>query len=1671
MKYLAAAFLTALLLVTAAPLQAQTITNTARASWQQGGITQATSSNEVGIEVVDFAAEITTYHPSRHADRTISVKRSSCAGEIIPFSSADAAPPTEMPLQRSAIIKVGELLVFTIVAPQGNRNPDARDAILVTITSAGGDEETLTIYETGNDTGEFAGAIQTVGIPPQPVSGDCRLSVHAGETVSVELKNSDGRAMVRASVSVLADPFGIVFDSRTGDPVDGTRITLFDSATGLPATVFAPDGVTPWPSTIFTGQTILDASGNAYPLDTGEYWFPLVPVGTYRLELEPPAPYSAPSKRAAEEMADLRRPNGVPFTLVDASFGADIPLLTLEPVRIDIPVDRPIVDLALEKRASRQVALPGDAVFYTVTARNPDTIAAKRNVVLVDTPSPWLRLRPDSILIDGASAPDQVNVSADGRRLTIRFEEIAAGASHVVRYAMVVRGDAPPGEAQNRVEATDSEGETIATGASVRIERDTLGSRMTIIGRISAGACSLDGDRPGIPGVRVVMEDGSFALTDEDGRYHFEGVMPGTHVIQVQRQTLPEGGRFMDCARSTASAGSPGSRFVRGQGGSLAVADFHAALPEGWEAPVIAEAAEQAPVRDAEAAGAEIDWLSYGDGEPAFLFPELGHNPRAPSVRVAIRHEKDQTVELAADGRQVDAVSYDGAQAAADGSFAVSVWRGLPLQGESTLFRAVVRNSDGSVAAELERVVDFAAAPVRAEVIAERSRLIADGATNPVIAVRLTDRKGCPVRAGVSGSVTLNAPYESARAIAQYQSQQLVGGGSVSPTWTIEGDDGIALIELAPTMVSGPLKLEFAFTQGKTTRHQELDSWVVPGDQEWTLVGLVEGSIGARSVADNMERSGRFDSDLGDDARVAFYAKGRVLGKFLITAAYDSAKQRDEEQLTGAIDPKAYYTVFADRSVRRFDAASRDKLYIRIETDTFYAISGDIVTGFDQTELARYNRSVTGVKAEGRFGALHVQGFAAETETRYRRDEIQGNGLSGPYALSSRALVANSETVTIEVRDRFRSELVLERRELERFVDYDIDLLSGTISFKQPVLSRDFALNPQFIVVEYEVDALTGSDEWNAGLRADVTVAKGAVRIGATAITDKGDDARTELIAADVRARVGTATELRAEFAASRTDGTTSNAWHLEAAHRSGAIDVLAYARRIDAGFGVDQQNVAERGRRKIGFDARYTVSDEISVTGSAWRDDSLIDDARRNAVQVQAGWRGRSTDLRLGISHFADRTADGVEGSSTVLEGGVNQRLLGGRLEIGATSSMALANTDSIDLPTRHRFDARYAISNAVRAVATYEIAEGDLISARTLKGGFEFTPWAGGRMLTTLGQQDIAGYGKRSFAAYGLAQSFAITESFTVDATIDGNLTLGGVDASRVINPDQPVASGGQVGQGGTLFEDFTAITLGAGWRKDRWAATMRGEWRDGELEDRVGATGGLIRQLGEGSVVGSGFTWTHAHGLNGSESSIVDGSIAAAYRPDSSPFALLAKLEYRSDEVTGAVAGEIGATGRTTITGDGTSRRLIASLSTNWSPRSREETETGAYESFLQRTEIGVFVAGRYNADSFEGTEIEGFTALGGVDARIGLGERFEIGGRASVRSNLADGATDFSFGPEVGFSPVDNVLVSVGYNVKGFRDRDFSAARYTDDGVYAAVRMKLDADTFGFLGLGR
>ena len=1339
---------------------------------------------------------------------------------------------------------------------------------------------------------------------------------------------------------------------------------------------------------------------------------------------------------------------------------------------ITITAAAPLARKAVEilKEASVREAAPGGAVLYRITLRNSDPRLSTAPITLDDRFPSGMRLRPGSVRLNGQAAA--ASIATGGSGFTLSVPALAPAGTASVTYTLEVRPDAREGDAVNRAEAVDSSGaRSVVAEAFVRIRRETIASRMTIVGRVLDGGCDAQAaSARGVAGVRVMLEDGSYAVTDRDGRYHFEGLIPGTHVVQMDDSTLPSNRTAIDCALNTRSAGRAFSRFVDGAGGALKRVDFRVSQGTPRQERK-ALPARPAAASDAAAAGAERDWLAGQEPGTAWLFPTIEHNPRAPIVRVAIKHGPGQTVTLRSGGRPVDPMAFEGTSRNPEGTVAVSLWRAVALEQGTTELTAEIRNPDGSLAETLTRAVHYGSAPIRAQLVRERSVLVADGVARPVLAVRLTDRDGRPVRHGLIGDFEIPAPYRPAVEADAQQARQLAGLERARPFWKVEGEDGIAYIELEPTTASGSVTLRFNFRDGEAAREQRLEAWLDPGERPWTIVGLAEGTLGYERLNGAIEDAGADSSDVLTDGRLAFYAKGRVRGKWLMTLSYDSAKKEEESRFGGVIDPEAYYTVYADRSEQRFDAASVRRLYLKLERPQFYALFGDYETGIDEPELARHVRALNGLKAEYRSDRVSALAFAADTPNRHGHDEIQGNGLSGPYPLGARDILANSERVTIEVRDRFRSDRIVERRLLARHIDYDIDYSAGTLRFREPVLSRTSELDPQFIVADYEVDSISGRST-NAGGRVAVRTGGDKLQVAATAIHEDDGPRSSTLAGADVRYRPDASTEIRAEAAAMRRSGGealdqggTAHAWQVEAEHHGSNIDVLAYARHREAGFGTAQLGPSENGTRKIGVDARARIGNAWSLTGSAWREDYLLTDARRTAARGTVEYRSDGLTGRVGLTYADDRLADGRGARSAILQVGATKRFFDNKLELDAQTELPLGRRDeSIDFPARHRLSARYAVTRDVQLVGAYEVADGEHLDARTVRIGFDLAPWAGARISASGNVQDIAEYGPRSFAAFGLSQSLVLDEHWSVDLSLDSNKTLSGIDPARVLNPLHPVATGGFVGSGDRLTEDFTAVTAGATYRASAWSVTGRAEYRAGEEGDRYGFTAAALRQIGDGKAAGGALRW-FAASEGPTETRTADLQLSWAHRPSDSRWSLLEKLELREDRVSGAVAGVPGPLGLPlSVSGNARSRRMVNSLSINYSANA-------AMGDLLDRSELSLFWGARYVADKLGDDDIRGWSNLVGADLRLDISRKIDLGIAATVRHGADARALAWSAGPSIGLSPFENGWLSLGWNLVGFDDRDFEESRYTRSGPYARMRFKFDQLSLRELGLGR
>ena len=430
-----------------------------------------------------------------------------------------------MPLSTTTQIHQGEPLFIVVTSPDQNLDPNAAETIFVTVTDAAtGDIEIISLTETGPNTGVFAGYLPTTSAAAVPYNGS--ISVKDGDTLSVTYVDCNNNNY-KAVATVVVDPFGHVFDTQSGLPVNGAAITIINTATGLPATVFGDDGVSTFPSTIVSGGSASDSSGKLYSFPQGGYQFPFIPSGSYKFKVVPPTGYTFPSTVATTAIQSLP---GAPFAIVTGSRGEVFVLNPGPAIHIDIPIDPSASGLWLQKTANKSSAGQGDFILYELTLTNNSKTVALAGIGVTDTLPIGFRYRRGSAKLNGVSIADPF-ISADGRTLTFNVGALAAGTSVTIDYVVEVTVGTRLGNATNNAIASAGNGlKSNNASVTVTITDDLMKTKSFLMGRVSTGECNdKTGDGPnGVEGVRVYMEDGSFVISDKKGMFHFEGVRAGT---------------------------------------------------------------------------------------------------------------------------------------------------------------------------------------------------------------------------------------------------------------------------------------------------------------------------------------------------------------------------------------------------------------------------------------------------------------------------------------------------------------------------------------------------------------------------------------------------------------------------------------------------------------------------------------------------------------------------------------------------------------------------------------------------------------------------------------------------------------------------------------------------------------------------------------------------------------------------------------------------------------------------------------------------------------------------------------------------------------------------------------------------------------------------------------
>jgi hypothetical protein len=382
---------------------------------------------------------------------------------------------------------------------------------------------------------------------------------------------------------------------------------------------------------------------------------------------------------------------------------------------------------------------------------------------------------------------------------------------------------------------------------------------------------------------------------------------------------------------------------------------------------------------------------------------------------------------------------------------------------------------------------------------------------------------------------------------------------------------------------------------------------------------------------------------------------------------------------------------------------------------------------------------------------------------------------------------------------------------------------------------------------------------------------------------------------------------------------------------------------------------------------------------------------------------------------------------------GGVGYEMMDKKLVLRASTDLDVGSQGTANFPNRVLLGADYRITPQVTAFAQQEFARGDLVKANTTRVGLRTQLWTGAEAQIGAGNQTSLDAG-RLYASMGLVQRLKFGEHWSADAGIDRVQTLR--STANPLGPAQPLASGTPpVATYGLLMDDYTAVTTGLAYRNELWSANARTEWRGSATDRKVNLLLGAQRHLDAGRIVAAGLTLSTTHGTTDTRN--IAARLSYAFRPNDSNLIWLDRLEYVED-VNRDLASRLFA------------RKLINNFNANLKAS--------------RHTQVAVQYSAKYVREMLGDATYSGYTDLFGLEVRHDLDERWDLGLHAGALHAWHTGTLSYQLGLSVGYRLAENTWVSVGYNLLGFRDADFTGAQYRARGLYVNLRMKFDQDSF-------
>jgi len=1020
------------------------------------------------------------------------------------------------------------------------------------------------------------------------------------------------------------DPGGVVYDAVTRIPVAGAVVTLSGPAGFNPDLHLVGGAANVSQTTDATGvyqfQLFDTAPDGVYTLTvtapTG--YLPIISAiippcsGTLDV-LAAPAPALVQNNAGPPTTST---PGVCPATSAGLVAGADTTqyflAFNLQPgtsanvVNNHIPLDPAGEALLIAKTVNKRTASVGDLILYTLRIHNT-TSAVLSNITIRDNIPAGFKYVQGSAQLDG-----QAITPVGSRPIEFPGINFAANQTHIITYVLVVGSGVQEGEYVNTAFALMA-GNRISNiaRASVCVVKDPIFDLTTIIGKVfhdKNGNGVQDEGEEGIALAKVVSVRGEIITTDQFGRYHIAAVDAGrsdrgrNYILKVDPKSLPAGATFT----------TDNPRVIRITPGLMQKMNFGVKLPAdaskpGKTAEPSHEAGGGSPAGTSGTAGTTTapssgvsTPVSGGKAAPEGTAPSISVTQdrllAIPKLNLSIAND----IIIRTDKSLQDDIIffiYTNYPDFIEG-YKIIVYEKADLEGKYPLKTIELKKANNyepiywngildsgdllETNKEYKYLLEAYGKKKRRDVTLPKFFTVTSG---PLIPDKKKKEGKSEAAKGFPGFGLDNTAQ---RSIIPEGEKVVIYGKDLSPTDKVYIDEQPVAVDEDGRFIAESYKspgghqstIVVKDAQG-TVKSSQVERIDVAGGkkgslkaffkdffQDFFIVGIIDLTLGQYSFRGNVEpvaQDDHYDEKVYVDGRAAFYLKGKIKGKYLLTAYLDSEEgklqdiykrlgDKDPKRVFRNLDPDKYYPVYGDDSTLVSDVETQGRFYVKIEWDKSKVLWGNYNTQITGTELARYNRSLYGGKvyyesvSQTKFGDSKgiLTGFISEAQTLQDHNEFLSTGGS-LYYLKNQHVVEGSDKVSIQIRDK-DSGRVINTATLIAGKDYTIDYYQGRILLNSPLpmiansntVISSALLNGDAVslVVDYEYNSdcfgcNNGVENLTGGARGFWWVFD-QFGMGATFVREKRDDQDYNLYGVDAKIKLFKGTYTNIEFASSQ---------------------------------------------------------------------------------------------------------------------------------------------------------------------------------------------------------------------------------------------------------------------------------------------------------------------------------------------------------------------------------------------------------------------------------------------------------------------------------------------------------------------------------------------------------